>query len=151
MAITNYTASQVLNAMCGKAQNATLASSAYLALSKTEPTAASGNVTEPSAASYHRKCIGIYGQAGTQLMGTPSAGVITNSQEIHFDEAEEAWATQEAPLTYACLFSAASGGNLLAYGLLGKTVEGVWTAQSIVPVANTAVIIKAGDLKISLT
>lgn len=149
--ITNYTATQILNAMCAKSQYAQLASTAYLGLSKTEPTAAGGNVTEPSAASYHRKCIGIYNQSGTQLMGTPSAGVITNNQEIHFDEAEEAWATSEAPLTYACLFSAATGGNLLAYGLLGKTVEGEWVAQSIVPVANTAVIIKTGDLKISLT
>lgn len=151
--LSNYASSLILKEMCGKGGNygTRIAARAFLALSSTEPNKLGQGVTEPTGGNYARKQIGYYDDTYGQLMGNPVDGVITNSQEIHFNEATANWATEEAPLTYACIYDAAENGNLLAWGLLGKTVDGEWVAQSIVPVANTVVVMKVGDVKISLT
>lgn len=149
--ITNYAANNVLNAMCGKSQFATLGATSYLALCATEPTASSTTVDEPNKNGYARILLGNYNQAYTQMMSSASSGAITNNQEIHFNEVTSAddntgWGT----LSYACIFSAASGGSLLAWGELGTTTGGVWTAGSISPATNNVVVIKQGDLNISI-
>lgn len=146
--ISNYASNLILKNLCGKTQNATIAQRAFLALSSTEPTASGGGVTEPTGNGYARKQIGYYQDTYGQLMGNPENGVITNAQEIHFDEATGPWGT----LTYGCIYDAAANGNLIAWGELGEyNEENVWTAKSITPAANTVVVIKVGNLKISLT
>lgn len=148
--ITNYASNLVLNSMCGKTTTISIAPRAFLALSSTEPTVLGGGVTEPTdTAGYRRKQIGYAQDTYSQLMGTPSNGEITNTQEIHFDEATASWGT----CSYACIYDAQTGGNLIAWGELGHydSITGEWVAQSISPVANTVVVIKAGDLKISIT
>lgn len=144
--ITNFASSEVLSAMCGKKQYASLASRAFIGLSSTEPHADGTNVTEPAGNGYARKQIGYYSDTSSQYMGNPSGGVISNSQEIHFNEATGAWGTQR----YACIYDAATGGHLIAWGELGEEVEGEWTPVPITPTANTVVVIRPGNLRISL-
>ena len=149
--ITNSVSNSTLNALCGKTQSASYGAQCYLALSSTLPTKTGTNVTEPKKNGYARVLLGNYSQAYTQMMGTAVDGAITNEKEIHFNEVtavndNTGWGT----LSYACLYSAASSGNLLAWGELGTYVEEVWTPQSISPVTNNVVVIKAGDLNIPM-
>lgn len=149
--ISNYASNLILKEMCGKGgqYGTRLAQRAYLALSSTQPQANGQGVTEPSGNGYVRKQIGYWQDTYGQLMGNPVNGEITNSQEIHFNEATGSWGTQ----VWACLYDAETGGNLLAWGRLGETnpETGAWTDKSITPVANTVVVIKQGNFKISIT
>lgn len=148
--ISNYTANTFLRTLVGKASSLSVASTAYLALSSTEPQADGTGVTEPEGMGYARKLIGNYNQSATQLMGEPSNGNITNVSEIHFDEATGAW----GELSYACIFDAPTGGRLIAWGVLGHpssdTANPGWVPEPISPTANTVAIIKAGNLNISI-
>lgn len=135
--ISHYAAATILNGLCGKSQYGA-APRAFLALSSAEPTANGQGVTEPVGNGYKRKQIGFWQDTYGQLMGTPSEGVITNTQEIHFDEATGAW----GELKYVCIYSAETGGNLLAWGELENPIS---------PVANTVPVIKVGELVISIT
>lgn len=153
--ISNYASSLILKGMTGRGSDSssypgsiTLASRAFLALSSTEPQKNGQGVTEPSENGYARKQIGYALDTYGQAMGDPVNGVITNKDEIHFNEATGGWGT----LTYACIYDAATGGNLIASGKLGKinSETGSWEEQSIAPVANSVVVIKEGNLKISI-
>lgn len=150
--ITNRTANAILNAMTGKAQNASIASRAFIGLSSTEPNAQGQGITEPVGGGYERKQIGYYNDTYGQYMGTPVDGVITNNQEIHFNEATGDWGEQK----YVCIFDAATGGNLVAWGELGEyeggdAFSGTWKAKSITPKANTVVVLKVGNVRISIS
>lgn len=149
--ITNSVSNITLNTLCGRAQYLNFGSACYLALSATEPTVTGTNVTEPNKNGYARVLVGRYDQAYTQHMSNAANGAITNNQEIHFKEVtakndNNGWGT----LSYACLYSAATGGNLLAWGELGTYISEVWTPQPISPATNNVVVVKAGDLNITL-
>ena len=153
--ISNYASSLILKGMTGRGNNSTsytggiiLTTRAFLALSSTEPQKNGQGVTEPSGNGYARKQIGYALDTYGQAMGDPVNGVMTNKEEIHFNEATGEWGT----LAYACIYDAETGGNLIASGKLGKTNTdtGEWEEQSITPVANSVVVIKEGNLKISI-
>lgn len=130
----------ILNQLCGKTTSS-MASSAYLALSQTAPTAEGGGVTEPVGNGYQRALLGE--SSGTKHMGTPeydaTAGktTISNTSEIHFNEATGSWGT----LTHFAIYGSKTGGTPLYVGQLNT---------SLTPVENNVVIIKVGDLRISI-
>lgn len=135
--ITYYTANNVLSAMFGRSSGASIASSAYLGLSKTEPAPDGTNVTEPSGNGYQRVFLGTYGSSLTQKMGAPSQGRITNSEEIHFNKSTGAWLNGDS-IPYAVLYSAQTGGTLVAYMDLQTAIN--------VTGANVVPVISLGDL-----
>lgn len=147
--ITHYAANLILNHIVGRTAVTSLGTTrSYLALSSTLPTAEGTNVTEPSGGNYARMQLGYSSESGSFYMNAADNGEISNgTKEIHFNEASGAW----GPLAYACIFNAATGGQLIAWGELGSYVGGVWTPASISPIANSVVVIKPGDLNISIT
>lgn len=106
-------------------------SNMYLGLSTSAPTAAGGNVTEPTSAN---------GYARVQLasLSVPTNGVIKNSSAYAFPESTGSWGT----ITHYVVFDAATSGNLLFYGALSspRTVE-----------ANTNLTVKQNELTITLS
>lgn len=130
----------ILNQLCGKV-NGGLASSAFLALSQTAPNIEGGGVTEPVGGGYKRTKIGSY-QEGSK-MGTPAydstTGKVTvkNNEEIHFNEATGSWGA----ITHFAIYSQQTGGTPLYVGQLNSTIT---------PTAGNVVIIKVGDIQISL-
>ena len=98
---------------------ATLPTTLYVGLSKTAPTEAGGNVTEPTASSYKRIAI----QANTTNWTTASNGKISNAVVFRFPEATEAWTTSSAKITHFAIYDAQTGGNLLFYGQLSISQE----------------------------
>lgn len=135
--VTNYLANQFLNELCGRS-SVNFGASAYVGLSTTAPTITGTNVTEPSGNGYARVLIGTQSTAATYKMAAAANGAITNDQIIYFPEATGNWGT----CTHFCIFSAVTGGNLLAYGEL---------ETSITPAANTVPLVRVGELDISLT
>lgn len=91
-----------------------LPTSLYVGLSKTEPTVAGSNVTEPDSSA---------GYARVKLDGLSEAenGEVTNAAAISFPESTADWGV----ITHYGIFDAASDGNLLMFGSLSKsrTVE----------------------------
>ncbi len=136
--ISNYASNIILKNMLGKgSQYFSFVTRAFLALSSTEPQANGQGVTEPVGNGYVRKQLGYYQDTYGQLMGNPENGVIKNSQEIHFNKATGDWGQQR----YACIYDAATGGNLIAWGEL---------ATPITPVENTVPVIAVDGLVISI-
>ena len=138
MPITKSTANAVVNHLVGRSQNVSIASTVYLALSTSTPTADGTNVTEPSGNGYVRKLLGNYNQSYTQLMSQAANGKSENSAEIHFNKATGSWGT----ITHVCLYSAATGGTLLAYGAL---------TESVAVTEGDVFVIDAGDLEVILS
>ena len=130
----------ILKQLCGKT-NGVLATSSYLALSQTAPNVEGGGITEPVGGGYKRAKIGSY-QEGSK-MGTPtydsSTGKVTvaNIEEIHFNEATSGWGT----ITHFAIYSQQTGGEPLYVGQLNS---------AITPTAGNVVIIRVGDIQISL-
>ncbi len=137
--ITNFAANKILNNLAGNASlTSIITSSAWIGLSSTAPNATGTNVTEPTGNGYQRTLLGNTQQSLSQKMGTASAGVITNEEEIHFKEATGAWGT----LTHFCIFDAQTSGNLIAYGVL---------ASPISPAASSVPLIRVGELELSFS
>lgn len=125
----------------------------YAGLSKTKPTFAGGNVTEPSNSSYARVAINTktYSGGGTSVFGSASTttdGVKTeNSVAFQFPEAFDNVQKQvqdwgECP--YICLFSASTGEQLLAFDTLDNALH---------PGDNNTsgiVVIRAADFKFEI-
>lgn len=138
--IASYVLKQILKGF-GYSGNS-LPSSAYLALSTTKPNKDGTNVTEPSGFGYERKLLG--GGGETSHMGEPtedsSTGkfTMTNTKEIHFNEATGDWGS----IKYFALYTAKTGGNMCYAGEL---------TTSISPTTGTVVLIKVGELSISLS
>lgn len=99
----------------------------YLGLSATLPNVSGGNVSEPAAsAGYTRVNI-------ASSLAAPSDGAVKNKTAVYFSEATEAWGT----IPYYVLYDAASGGNLLKYGSLSR---------SMAVSANSTVWFDVGDI-----
>lgn len=75
----------------------------YLALSTADPTDAGSGMAEPSGNGYARQAI---------TFGAASARRVTQSATVTFPQATGAWGT----ITHWAIFSASTGGNMLAHG-----------------------------------
>lgn len=133
MPASTYLANKLLEHQVGKTPFTM--PTVYVALSSTTPSANGTGVTEPSGGSYARVAT-----AGTDW-GTAASGAITNSNAFSFPQATADW-VGGSNLTYAVLYDAASGGNMLAYGALT-------TPKSVT--SGDTVSIAAGDFDITLT
>lgn len=102
----------------------------YLGLSKSQPTASGTGVTEPSS-SYG------YGRIELNNLSQPTNGIVSNTEEIMFNEATGNWGT----VSHFVVYDSATGGNLLMYGALSPAR----TAET-----GTTIAIRAGSLKLSI-
>lgn len=108
----------------------------YIGLSSTAPTAAGGNVTEPSLSGSG------YARVALTSLTAPDDGVINNSSAINFPESTADWFPASAPATYYVIYDAQTGGNLLMYNQL--------TTSRVIE-TNTIATIKANSLYLQLT
>lgn len=120
-------------------------SSCYIGLSSTKPIYEGDtayNITEPSEElGYSRQLFESTPTTGNDFLKgcaeIDENNVLTNNAIIFFGEALGDWGT----IPYYCLFSASTGGELLAYGELDETIA---------PTANTVPLIRKNAIKISL-
>lgn len=125
-ALSNYLETALLNAVLRNTPY-TSPATVYLALYLSDPTEADTG-TEVSGGGYARQPV---------TFTAPSNGQVTNSADIIFPVATTDWGT----VTHVGIRDAATGGNLLWYGPL--------TVSKVIQ-ANDQLIIKAGDLVVSL-
>lgn len=138
MAFTEAASAQILNALTGRSNSASLLSTCYLGLSTTAPNAAGGNFTEPGSANgYARALVGNSSASGTQVMAAPSGGNTSNTDIIFFPEATSSWGT----ITHFGLWTAKTGGSLMVYGQLSTPVT---VPENYVP------LFRAGNFTMSL-
>lgn len=107
MPLTDAGANLALNAILGDNRSSAAPATLYVALSSTTPTAAGGNVTEPSGGAYARVAV------TNNNTNFPSAAsrAKSNGATITFPTATVSWGV----LTHAVLYDASSGGNAIAY------------------------------------
>lgn len=107
----------------------TLPDNWYLAMSSTAPTAAGGNVTEPTDSAYERVAI----PNSKSYFSDAISGSISNTQEHSFPESTE----NQGVYTHWALYDASVGGNVWFYGELSssRTVE-----------SSTVLTLRAGSL-----
>ena len=114
-------------------ESISLPTSYWLGVSSTEPQLDGTGVTEPFASNngYSRTNI-------TSNLLAPENGIITNSDiALNESSAESGW----GKVSHYVVFDKSDGGNLLFFGELNphRTIE-----------ASTTLVIKAGNLKITL-
>lgn len=137
---------KILDALTGRGKNTQIgAGAAYLALSSTSPSYnASGEITgitEPTAAGYARRLLGLSDQPSTLEMGAAYAGQTTNEGEIHFDQIPAGGSGWGSDATHWAIYSTKTGGTPIAAGAL---------TSSITLEAGKVVIIHRGDLSLSM-
>lgn len=143
MPLTQYMRKQILKMIAGKSS---FSNYTYLALSTSAINADGTGIVEPSGNGYSRvrvDTVNVIGGTGTisawpsDPSDTDSDGKYeyTNNQDITFPEATGSWGT----ITYFAIFTAQTGGNMIAYGAL---------ATPIAPVADTIPVVRAGQLTI---
>ena len=137
--ITNATANSILNAFFGRTNQISLASTCYIGLSTTTPTATGDNFTEPSEANgYAKVLIGNYNQSNTMLMEAASGGSISNTNSIiFFPEALASWGT----ITHFGIFTSKSSSTPIMWGALSSSIT---VPSGYIP------IFRAGALTVSL-
>ena len=137
--ITNATANSILNAFFGRTNQISLASTCYIGLSTTTPTATGDNFTEPSEANgYAKVLIGNYNQSNTMLMEAASGGSISNTNSIiFFPEALASWGT----ITHFGIFTSKSSSTPIMWGALSTSIT---VPSGYIP------IFRAGALTVSL-
>lgn len=108
MSFSNYLENKVLLHVFG-ATPYTAPATLYVGLFTSNPGEAGGG-TEVSGGSYARQTAAF----------TVAANLASNTAAVEFPTASASWGT----ITYAAIFDAASGGNMLAYGALtaSKTI-----------------------------
>jgi hypothetical protein len=146
MPITNTIKNKILYGLAGK--NNLFYNSVYVGLSSTNPAT---KVTEPARfysddtpTGYNRVLVGIYNQSGTYKFGEVKDGAIKNDEFIYFPESNGSWGEQ---LTHFVLYSAETGGELLAYGLLAS---GTQATPITVSEPRTVVMFRPDTLVISI-
>jgi len=112
--------------------------SLYAGLSTSTPAADGTNVTEPSAAEYHRVLIASYAYPSVNIFPTPDNGEVSNSIVLYYTEALSSWPS----CTHFVLYDAETGGNLLAYGEFTSAVS---------PTSGKVVLIDIGDMTLSFS
>lgn len=139
--ITYAGSNKLLNWFSGRNSSA---NTLYAGLSSTEPTISGANVTEPKVNSYARVSVtGKFGTPSNNLSGSE----VTNTSQIYFPETYntasnvvEDW----GELGWICLFSSATGGDLIAFDALPFTIHPGGNGESTIP------IIRVGDAKITI-
>lgn len=126
-------ANNILRALTGQSQYASLAPTCYIGFSTTTPSLDGTGYTEPSEdAGYERILAGANSQILTQLFGDASISddgssvVMTNTQNIKSNRATASWGT----LTHVLFFTAKTDGTLIAYQALTTAVT-VNTGESV--------------------
>lgn len=117
MSFTNRTAQAILNSLFGKTSAfgaLATAPSMWVGLSTTAPAEDGTNVTEPVGNGYTRQQVL---PAGWNAATLADPSVISNSADIVFPAATGDWAAG-ANLTHGVIFDAATGGNVIASGVL---------------------------------
>ena len=123
----------LMNALVGRVNSVSLSifnGYSYLALSNTQPAyTSSGDITgitePPAAQGYKRKLIGHNSEASTLMFSAASNGKVTNTQEIHFDQATPSasggtgWGN---PIKYFAIYNSATGGSPIIAGELSEEV-----------------------------
>lgn len=142
MPTTTHTKNTILKGLTGR--NDSIAYSVYVGLSSTAPNVDGTNVTEPTGGGYARVLVGIYNQSGTHKFGEPENDEIKNDEFIYFPESTGSWGDT---LTHFVLYSAETGGNLLAYGLLKS---GSQATPITVDTEKTVVMFRPRTLVISI-
>ena len=137
---------KILDALTGRAKNTQIgAGASYLALSSTAPSYnASGEITgitEPTAAGYTRRLLGLSDQSATLEMSSASNGKTANADEIHFDQIPADGSGWGANATHWAIYSTKTGGTPFAAGAL---------TSAITLEAGKVVIIHKGDLTLSM-
>lgn len=134
---------------CGKIENG---NAVYIGLSKTTPNVSGGNLSEPTATTYSRVQLSDATQYNyVDFFGEPTQGEngtvnISNDKIIYFPETyNQATSVGEdwGVCTHVCLFSAKTGGNLLAYQELNAPIHPGEGSVSSIP------IIRVGDITLS--
>ena len=107
--MSNYLENKILDHVL-KNTSSTSPTTVYLGLYTPDPTDA-GSGTEVSGGSYARQTAAF----------TVSTNLASNTAAVEFPTASASWGT----ITYAALFDASTGGNMLAYGGLAtsKTID----------------------------
>lgn len=108
----------------------TLPKKVYLGLSSTAPQVDGTGVSEPLASAGYQR-------VELTNLGEPVNGVVSNDDEIQFDESSASWGT----ITHFVLFDSPTDGNLLMFNQLFQS-RSVETA--------TIVMVKTGSLKLTL-
>lgn len=148
--ISYYVAEQILKWLSGKISSVAYISNVYVGLSQSKPVYDSATdkwtIVEPSFSSdsnkngYSRVLIGSPSSSSMQFMTVnKTAMTAVSNKELHFDETTLDWGGTYA---YACIYDAATGGNLLAYGAL---------TTAVTPVKGNVVVIPVGGVTFSIT
>jgi hypothetical protein len=126
---SNYWQDKILNHLFGKGVCAP--PTIHVALSTMDPLDDASGLAEPTGNAYARV------ETSPSDWNAADDGSLDNAGDIIFPKATGAWGT----ITHFALFDVATGGNMLAYGVLSqpKPVDSSYTA-----------IFDAGDLNISL-
>lgn len=109
MSFGNFWEDEILDHVFGKGSY-TAPANIFVALSTADPDEDASGVAEPSGNNYARV------STAAADWNASSGGVIDNANLIAFPTASGDWGT----VTHFALYDAASGGNMLAYGLLGS-------------------------------
>ncbi len=127
---TTYFLNLVAGNVYGSKTSPAIPTSYYIGLSTTAPTVGGSNVREPSAS------LG-YARVRLTSLGTPTGGIVTNTDAIYFPESAGNWGT----ITHFVIYGQQTGGFLLIYGELPnkRTVK-----------TSTLVTIKPGELRLSV-
>lgn len=131
--ITNYFLEQCLRQLGGLSNG-----SCYLGLSKQAPTEDGQGAVEPVGNGYERVLLNSSSSSGNNHLEIGDDGKLTNKDIIYLGEATGTWGT----LTHYCLYSAKTGGNMLAYGQL---------TEQISVESGTVPLIRVGEIKISIS
>jgi hypothetical protein len=113
--ISDYLANKVTDHIHGKA--AFTMPQVFIGLSTTLPTAAGGNITEPTIGT------GGYARIATTaaswaVSGAVSPGLGSSAVTLSFPASTAAWSTGATALLYSIYFDAATAGNMLAWSVL---------------------------------
>jgi hypothetical protein len=142
MPITTNLKERILKGLVG--QNSTFASSVYVGLSSKNPAEEVREPASTEATGYKRVLVGAYNQSGTYKFGEVKDGAIKNDEFIYFPESNGSWGEE---LKYFVLYSAETGGELLAYGLLAS---GTQATPITVSEPRTVVMFRPDTLVISI-
>lgn len=130
MSFSDYWENEILDHIFGKGSY-TAPANIFVALSTADPTDDASGIAEPSGNAYARV------STVPADWNAAAAGEITNANLITFPTATGDWGT----VTHAALYDAASGGNMLAHGVL--------TSAPAVATNNTPRF-AAGELEVAL-
>jgi hypothetical protein len=110
MSFANYWEDEILDHVFGKGSY-TAPANIFVGLSTADPDEDAGGLAEPVGNAYARV------STAPADWNDSASGVISNANLITFPTATGDW----GQITHFALFDAVSGGNMLAYGLLGSS------------------------------